>query len=224
MGSPSDAPLQHCMILAFFLSTSFTLLDKTRCQIIKQHKLVSSWWLQIHHFGFFLFHLLCLFVCCFRRKTRRKKSCWIILCVVFECERLLTSEMRSWNPMNFVFTSLSSPPRLWFLCSRLFAGLACPFFFSRHKTQAACLRVKVTNFSLARSTYVAENFFWQEIQRFTWTATFSWRKIISRRRRAKKYLANKFSPIHWAIIYKDEFLQQNNFEHGKECWVSETFG
>lgn len=134
--------------------------------------------------------------------------------------------MRSWNPMNFVFTSLSSPPRLWFLCSRLFAGLACPFFFSRHKTQAACLRVKVTNFSLARSTYVAENFFWQEIQRFTWTATFSWRKIISRRRRrrAEKYLANKFSPIHWAIIYKDEFLQQNNFAHGKECWVSETFG
>lgn len=90
----------------FFQHSSFTLLDGTRCQIMKQHKLVSCWWLRIHHSDSrgdgFLGRSR-------NTKKLRQKSCRIIRCVWFFWVRTM---IHDWNPVNFVFTSLSSLPRL----------------------------------------------------------------------------------------------------------------
>lgn len=111
--------------------------------------------------------------------------CWIILCVVFECADY--SRVRCFSPpVNFVFTSLGSPRCFCFFFS--WACLLC-CFFTRYENNLPCLEVKVTKFSRVPSRFRRAGIV------LTAATTFSQGELGQ----------SKFSPIHWAIIYWDEF-------------------
>lgn len=109
------------------------------------------------------------------------------------------SRSYSWKaPMNFVFTSLSFSPQFWFLCFR--------FAFFSHDIKTSCVyrRVKVTNFFRG---FFFFPFFCEYLSRRTFL-TGSVRltrpgKVLHEKRKSlwTGEKENKFTPIHWAIIY-----------------------
>lgn len=153
------------------------LCFSARCRMEQGVKLLNN--RNLYHLDDF--ESIISYPCCAVSWSER---CWFILCVVFECERLFTTEM------NFVFTSLSSSPWLWFLCS----------FFTRYKNKLFACEWKWQSLffliCLKRRTFPLLPT--QKSRRLargekTFTRNSSWR------RRKKKQ--SKFLSIHWAIIY-----------------------